>query len=351
MQGVFAVYLIRGMIVTPIYPMPNKDVPNVSVIICAKNEAENLKRFLPAILEQDYDATYDVIVINDNSTDASDDALQVLEKRYPHLRHISTEDGISGKKLALEMGVRNAHHEYLLFTDADCVPASKYWLQCMVAPLVAGKEIVAGFGEYTNDGGLLHSFISWETLHTFMQFAGYAGNGLPYMATGRNLACTRLVIEKAIENPLWQKLSSGHDDLIVQVSGRRDNTVVVFDKHAHTISTPKNDWKEWALQKQRHVTTGKHYRPLVKYMLGLYALTHAAVWLLFIPLIFTANAPVVILLFVFRSLLFSAAFTMAAIKTKHRIRGVLMYIGDLGWMIYNFAFLPYIAWKNKTNWK
>ena len=78
-----------------------KELPPLSVVICARNESENLRRFLPAILEQDY-PQFEVIVINDGSTDESEAVLSAFEEKYQHLYHSFTPDSaryISRKKL------------------------------------------------------------------------------------------------------------------------------------------------------------------------------------------------------------------------------------------------------------
>ena len=63
-----------------------QELPPVSVIICAREEAENLRRNLSAVLEQDY-PQFEVVVINDGETDESEDYLTLLEEKYPHLYH------------------------------------------------------------------------------------------------------------------------------------------------------------------------------------------------------------------------------------------------------------------------
>jgi len=61
-----------------------QEMPPLSVILCARNEADNLRKILPAILEQDY-PQFEVIVINDASTDETEDVLGFMEEKYPHL--------------------------------------------------------------------------------------------------------------------------------------------------------------------------------------------------------------------------------------------------------------------------
>jgi glycosyltransferase involved in cell wall biosynthesis len=332
----------------------------VSIIICARNEAENLKKNLPGILSQDYTndngkILFEVVVVNDRSEDCTIDVLDVLRRDYPHLRivHISPneQDKGPGKKKALAAGLQSAANDWILLTDADCSPAGRDWLQLMTAPLAAGKEIVAGYGGYDKERGILNSFARWETLHTFVQYSTYTMAGMPYMAVGRNLACTRGVLEVAMQHPIWNALPSGDDDLLVRISGTSSNTVVVCDQAAFTYSPAKASWAEWIHQKQRHLSTGKYYKPEVQALLGAYGLSHAGMWLAFVVLLCLGYYKIVLPLILIRSLLHWLVWWAAAKKLNEVDLVYLFPFFDLAWMIYNFAFLPYITWKNKYNWK
>ena len=127
----------------------SRELPPLSVILCARNEADNLRKILPAILEQDY-PQFEVIVINDASTDETEDVLGYMEEKYPHLYHSFTPDSaryISHKKLALTLGIKASKHDWLVFTETNCMPASN---QCgCLVPLHRGargtSEVYAGY--------------------------------------------------------------------------------------------------------------------------------------------------------------------------------------------------------------
>ena len=110
-----------------------QELPPISVIICAREESENLRRNLGAVLEQDY-PLFEVIVINDGNTDESEDYLTILEEKYPHLYHSFVPDSsryISRKKLAVTLGIKASKYEWLVFTNANCMPQSNQWLRLM----------------------------------------------------------------------------------------------------------------------------------------------------------------------------------------------------------------------------
>lgn len=122
----------------------------VSVIICARDEYENLREFLPDILSQDY-PEYEVIVVNDGNDEDTELLLSDLKKVYTHLRSTFVPDGaknLSTKKLALTLGIKAAKYDWLLFTDADCVPVSKNWIASMARNFSEKTEFVLGYGAY-----------------------------------------------------------------------------------------------------------------------------------------------------------------------------------------------------------
>lgn len=332
----------------------------VSVVICARNEALNLKKNLPAILQQIYtnDAgknLYEVIVVNDASDDDTEKLLYEMEQEYSHLWHITIapddERNLPGKKFALHHGVAYATYHRLLFTDADCRPASRHWLAAMVAPINEGKQIVCGFGGYDRRPGLLNAFIRWETLHTFLQMAGYARAGKPYMAVGRNLACTKEIFLRAENSEAWSAVPSGDDDLLMACCAEEANTAVVAVPEAHTFSEAKLTWTSWLHQKQRHLSTGKYYKEEIKLLLALYAGTHALGWVIYPVLMISGAWPVALSLWGLRCAVYWVLQMAAAKKLSEKHLSPWLPFCDAGWAIYNFVLSPYIFLKNKRQWK
>ncbi|MES2704551.1 MAG: glycosyltransferase [Bacteroidota bacterium] len=359
-QCCYAFYFFRHIgDLPPATELPVNARRHVSIIICARNEAANLRKNLPAILAQRYTneagkPLYDVIVVDDASTDDTALVLAQLKSVYDNLEVVTiqqdAERDLKGKKFALSKGVEQSAHDWLLFTDADCMPAGDRWLEQMVAPLAAGKEIVAGYGGYYHRAGLLNAFIRWETMHTFLQYSTYILKGKPYMAVGRNMACLKYIVLKAQRSELWNVVPSGDDDLLVTAAGTADNMIVVAQPSAFTWSEAKGTWRTWAQQKRRHLSTGKYYNDNIKLLLGFYGAAHTDAWLCFFILLFTAYWKAALAIMAVRCIIYwrNWARTAAIINEGKLI--IFFPLLDLGWMIYNLAFLPYITWKNKNNW-
>ena len=103
-----------------------KRIP-ISVIVCAKNEAENVKNFVPILAEQDY-PQFELVLIDDASSDNTLEIFEEFEKQYSNIKLVKVENNEAfwgNKKFALTLGIKAAKYEYLLFTDADCYPTSK----------------------------------------------------------------------------------------------------------------------------------------------------------------------------------------------------------------------------------
>lgn len=136
--GVVGFYLVLWQRTAPnkkdcVKPLPTEDgvvsssrsaAPTVSIIVPARNEESNIGRCVTSLLEQDYEH-YEIIVVDDGSTDATGRILDELTRTHPNrdrlwvLRLRDLPTGWAGKPHALHCGVQEARGEWLLFTDAD----------------------------------------------------------------------------------------------------------------------------------------------------------------------------------------------------------------------------------------
>lgn len=248
----------------------------VSVIICARDEDENLARYLPGVLVQKYGSSYEVIAVNDNSLDDSKYILEELGKTFKNLHVVELKQEaklISGKKYPLSIGIREAKHEILLLSDADCVPASENWIRKVQDAYDEGIEIVLGYGAYHKKKGMLNKLIRFETFHTALQYLSYSLAGVPYMGVGRNLSYKKDLFIRNKGFSSINHIQSGDDDLFINRVATGTNTAVVIDPEAVTFSNPETTWSGWLKQKARHYSTAKFYKRKHKFLLGLYFTT------------------------------------------------------------------------------
>ena len=242
----------------------------VSVVICAHNEQENLKQFLPHILEQDY-PNFEVIVVNDYSTDETKWILEDFKRQYNNLYVVDIKEHIrlkNSKKFALTLGIKAAKHELLIMTDADCQPQSNQWLKEIAGAYTEGKEIVLGYSPYFKQSGFLNKLIRFETTHTAMSYLSYAIKRNAYMGVGRNLSYLKSLFFKGKGFNAHMHIKSGDDDLFVNQNATRQNVNIAIHPDAHVYSNPKETWKSYYKQKARHSGASVLYKKSHQRILG-----------------------------------------------------------------------------------
>lgn len=326
----------------------------VSVIVCARDEAENLAQNLPGILVQEYKTTHEVIVVNDNSYDESKYILEEFQKTFKALNVIElTQEAkmIQGKKFPLSIGIKSAKYEIVLLTDADCVPATEHWIDSMQRAYRDGKDIVLGYGAYQKAPGLLNKMIRWETFHSALQYLSYALAGTAYMGVGRNLSYKKDLFFRQKGFSAHNNIPGGDDDLFINAVATKSNTAINIEKDGFTISKPAGTWKQWRKQKARHYTTSKFYKGKHQFLLALYAF----VQFLFYPLLIVAaiffNWEYVVGIAAFKMLLQGVLFYRTMHKLGEKDLFPLFWFFDLWMFFYYLRFAPALVRKPKREWK
>lgn len=261
----------------------------VSLIVCAKNEAENLQNHIPLWLGQNY-PNFELILINDASIDDTWKVMDGFAQQDSRIQVVNVRNNEAfwgNKKYALTLGIKRAKNHRLIFTDADCYPASNEWLAGMASKFSDEKQIVLGYGAYEKQTGFLNKMIRFETLMTAIQYFSYAQIGVPYMGVGRNLGYTSKLYYDNNGFIKHIKLASGDDDLFVNETSTSKNTALCTNPEAFTYSIPKKNRKQWHQQKKRHYTTAKLYKPVHKFLLGLYYISNLMFWILSLLVLFT----------------------------------------------------------------
>ena len=265
----------------------------VTVILAAHNESYNLSQYLQALLSQDY-PLYEVIVVDDGSEDSTRDVVERYMTSDPRLKMSFVPYGArvrSTKKLAITLAAKAAKYDYLLLTDADCVPESSRWISEMMSgfepstlkngvnrALAAensqhSTDIVLGFGAYFMHKSHLNRLVQFDTLFNGLHYLGAALCGHPYMGVGRNLAYKKSLFFESGGFSHLMTTRAGDDDLFVNHVATRTNTSVVISRESLTWSPSKRTFKEWWQQKRRHLSVSPQYRTSTKCRLAFEPLT------------------------------------------------------------------------------
>ena len=338
---------------------PGPDAEPVSIIVCARNELDNLRRLLPLLLKQDYPAAFEIVLIDDRSQDDTYLYAQQLAQYYPStVRLVSiarTPDGFAPKKYALTLGIKAARYPRLLFTDADCIPATNQWLRLMQRGFAQkdGADLVLGFSAYVEAPGFLNQLIRFETLLTAAQYLSFAWRGWAYMGVGRNLAYTRACFTATKGFASHIRQLSGDDDLLVQDAVRASQRVaVVAEPAAHTLSEPAETWQAWWRQKRRHLSAGRAYRFADRLRIGIFVLANTLFYFATVVLVFSQNIWVPLaVIWVLRTLFVSAVYARLSRRLDQPVNVGLLPVLDVVYFIQYLALGISLSLNRTLRWK
>lgn len=257
----------------------NDALYSVSIIIPARNEAENIESCLKALLTQSYPRDkIEIIVVNDHSTDETAAIIDSYQTRYDNFKalHLTEEvANISPKKYAITRGIEQSSNQLIFTTDADCIVPNN-WIESMVRYFEVNVGVVCGFVVFnpTKETILFHKVQSLEFLSLVFAGAGSIGLNVPLIGNGANLAYTRRVFDEVNGFADNETLISGDDDLFIQKVAHTTDWKIRFtaETTAAVSATPVHSLKEFLNQRSRWASKGIHYHNpfFVAYLISVY---------------------------------------------------------------------------------
>ena len=249
--------------------LKNADDLSFTVIIPARNEEDNIRKYLPSVLQQNYPTElFEVIVIDDYSTDATADVVVKFQSQYSNLKLLRLKDILpdvtlnSYKKKAIEKAIEQASGDWIVTTDADCL-VNKNWLQCFSGFIVERNPVfVAAPVAFFND----HSFLSVFQSLDFMSLQGITAAsvnmGFHSMCNGANLAYKKLMFKEVNGFAGIDNIASGDDMLLMHKIYEKQPEGVKFllaqDAIVRTVAMP--DWKSFFNQRIRWASKADSYQ-------------------------------------------------------------------------------------------
>lgn len=255
----YGLYLVYHAVLFSRYrPQRTNELRFVSVIIPIRNEAKYLAECIEGILSQDYPVThYEVIMVDDHSEDGS----QEIIKEYEALgvKYLRLEEGIYGKKAALQKGIAESQGEIIMTTDGDTKRGSG-WLRSMVSYFQEGVGMVSGPVRLTGTS-------AFEEMQA-LEFAGLIALGAgmiaaqsPSLCNGANLAYLHSAFKAVNGFENIDHIASGDDELLLHKIHRQTKYKIVFAKTTEAIvSTPAQpSLKVFLFQRLRWVSKSTLY--------------------------------------------------------------------------------------------
>ena len=265
---------------------PNKLRPKVSVIIVSENEVDSLTENLSTILNQDY-PDFEVIVVNNGSTDESDALLTSMELNHPNLYHTylpySNDKLLSRYKLALTLGAKAAKGDILLFTQPYCKPVSENWIRSMVNGFSESKEVVLGYSFYQKTNRFYNRMARFDNHIFSMQYLSKAIKGNPYVGVFRNIAFRRHLFfdNKGFASNLHLEAA---EEILINEIVTKDNTSVMLSQDSF-IETGMQEISLWKQIKKSYSLSKTYLRDKASLIFGFEFFSRSVFYLLFIALV------------------------------------------------------------------
>ena len=263
--------------------LPGIAGPSVSLVTAIRNEERNLSEFLQCLKNQNLSRDrFETVLVNDRSDDGSERIIAEWADQFDFkvVEVQSVPSRYNPKKFALLNGIKNAGHEVILLTDADCRPGPG-WAFGMASCF--GPEIIAvvGFSPVMSRTKWLSPLLLIDSLAVAVHMMAGVGWNRPYMVTGRNLAYRRSSFWKVGGYESHLKVTSGDDDLLIQQLTATPSSRIGFalSPETHVVSLGPESLAAWLCQKRRHFAAGKKYPPTVQLGYALFHLSNLVLWL------------------------------------------------------------------------
>jgi len=249
------VYIVGSFIRRKVGGVATKE-KRVSIVVALKNEESRVNDLVKCLVDQDYPSEmYEIILVDDSSTDSTYTRLIKYVGMFPNLRVFSTRNASTNlrfKKAAIDLGIKNATGEIILITDADCIVGRK-WVSGMVKYFQQGVGFVIGCSV------LKH----WETVFTKLQSLDFmmlmnasratANLGIPWACNGHNIGFKRELYLKMGGFSEISHLVAGDDSVFMNIFLKRTGTKAVFAENRETwvYSEALGHIKDFILQRIR----------------------------------------------------------------------------------------------------
>jgi cellulose synthase/poly-beta-1,6-N-acetylglucosamine synthase-like glycosyltransferase len=259
--GLLLVYYWISWRSVPLF-IPYKEQPatTISIIIPARNEAGNIASLLNALQDQHYPKElFEIIVIDDHS---ADDTAMIVQQ-FPGVKLIRLmDDNINSyKKKAIEKGIAAATGEWIVTTDADCLPGAN-WLHTLAAFREERQAVFITAPVVIDcNASVLQTFQAMD----FMVLQGITGAAVSkkklFMCNGANLGYTRQSFYDAGSFAGIDKIASGDDMLLMYKIGKEhpDKVYYLKSKEAIVSTQPMKTWKDFFNQRIRWASKAKKY--------------------------------------------------------------------------------------------
>lgn len=258
------VTIYRSMVMRPAGNRRHKsadnglEMPDISVIVLARDDPERVSAMLPLLLDQDYRGNYEVIIVNDGERDAMNSVIETFRSgRQCGLKFTFVPGeayNLSRRKLAITLGAKASGYPYIIILDTSCRISSRGWLKAFGSRFAAGHDVVLGHKAFPEKSGCL---ITADNLIENVTWMSAAIGGHPYRGCGVNIGYRRQLFfdNKGFARSL--NLNGGDDDIFINEIASGDNCTVALSDDSVVYDESAAPHVKWREERHVHGFTGR----------------------------------------------------------------------------------------------
>ncbi len=241
------------------------DTPPISVVVISNGDIEQLERLIPAILQQDY-PHFELVIVEEGGREVTKQLVNRWHEQYKNIRLTfmpKNSRNIIRSKFSITLGVMAAKYDWILLTEADCMPVSDRWIRTFASRTTPSVDLIIGYSTYKQSDAV-SGYWSFDKVRFMLQCFFAVRFCRPLAADRTNIAFRKSSFTAANGFKGYLHLQGGEGTLLVNQISNRNNTTVVCNAEAaveQELTSPKAvaTAKYNRLEALRHLPFGKKY--------------------------------------------------------------------------------------------
>ena len=326
--------------------------PPVSVVITVNNQYADLRQNLPFLFNQEY-PEFEVVVVNDNSDDASHELLDELSKQHKNLRIVELKQSLNwfkGRKFPLSLGIKSAHHDLLILTDAACQPKSNSWIKEIVSAYLPGTEVTLAYTTFETKSKI-NRWLRFTAFYDGLFYLSMALAGGPFKGNGKNLSYRKQMFYGRKGFSSHYKINVGDDEIFINQTARKQNTAVILSPESKVVNIKPVSVGRWFKNEKARLFIRKYFRAGSRLLISLFQSSAFLFYASFVSLLVLGFSWILVLpLFALRLVSQYLIFGLAAKKLDEKKLLPFSPLMEIALILIDFIIWLFLIFSRKNRW-
>ena len=326
--------------------------PPVSVVITVNNQYADLKQNLPFLFGQEY-PEFEIVVVNDNSDDVSNELLDELSKQHKNLRIVELKQSLNwfkGRKFPLSLGIKSAHHDLLILTDAACQPKSNNWIKEVVSAYAHETEIALAYTTFETKSKF-NRWLRFTAFYDGLFYLSMALAGKPFKGNGKNLSYRKQMFYERKGFSSHYKINIGDDEIFINQTARKRNTAVIISPQSKVVNIKPVSPVKWFKNEKARLFIRKYFRAGSRFLISLFQSSAFLFYASFVSLLVLGFSWILVLpLFALRLISQYIIFGLAAKKLDEKKLLLFSPLMEIALILIDFFIWLLLIFSKKNRW-